>query len=90
MNPNNIPNLLTDTQVHALCSIQQGLKKTAELAQRINTLTIDYSLHLPSLTLTAHETGRLMHAVEGELFAHDLAMAKLRRAAGAEQERLAA
>lgn len=90
MNPNNIPDLLTDTQVQALCSIQQGLKKTAELAQRINTLTVEHSLHIPSLTLAAHETGRLMHAVEGKLFAHDLAMAKLRRAAGAEQERLAA
>lgn len=86
----NIPGLLTDNQVQALCSIQAGLKKATELAQRINTLTIDHALSLPSLSLTMHETGRLWHAVEGELFAHDLAMAKLRRAAGAEPERLAA
>ncbi|HUX90234.1 MAG TPA: hypothetical protein VMV48_06040 [Gallionellaceae bacterium] len=90
MNPSSIPDLLTDTQVHALCSIQQGLKKAAELAQRINTLTADHSLHLPSLILTAHETGRLWHAVETVLIAHDIAMGKLRRAAGASPERYAA
>lgn len=90
MNPNNIPDLLTDTQVQALCSIQQGLKKAAELAQRINTLTVDHSLHLPSLILTAHETGRLWHAVELAFIAHDIAMGKLRRAAGAGPERFAA
>lgn len=90
MSPNNIPDLLTDSQVQALCSIQQGLKKAAELAQRINTLTVDHSLHLPSLILTAHETGRLWHAVELAFIAHDIAMGKLRRAAGAEPERFAA
>lgn len=84
------PGLLSDTQVQALCSIQQGLKKSAELAERINTLTIDHSLCLPPLILTAHETGRLWHAVEGVLLAHDIAMSKFRRAAGAEQERWAA
>lgn len=90
MNPNNIPDLLTDKQVQALCTIQQGLKKSAELAQRINTLTVDHSLRLPSLILTAHETGRLWHAVETALIAHDIAMGRLRRAAGAEPERFAA
>jgi hypothetical protein len=90
IHPNNIPDLLADSQVQALCSIQQGLKKAAELAQRINTLTVDHSLPLPSLTLAAHETGRLWHAVETVLIAHDIAMGKLRRSAGAEPERFAA
>ena len=89
-NPNNIPDLLSDAQVQALCSIQQGLKKAAELAPRINTLVVDHSLQLPSLILTAHETGRLWHAVEIALLSHDIAMGKLRRAAGAEPERFAA
>jgi hypothetical protein len=90
MTPINYPDLLSDTQMQALCSIQLGLKKAAELAQRINTLIVDHSLHLPPLILTAHETGRLWHAVEDELLAHDIAMGKLRLAAGAEPERLAA
>ena len=89
-NPNNIPDLLADSQVQALCSIQQGLRKAADLAQRINTLTVENSLGIPSLTVTAHETGRLWHAVEIKLLAHDIAMGKLRRAAGAEQERFEA
>ena len=79
----DFPGLLNDEQLAALDRIHKGVKKLAEAAMRLNTIKEDARLSLPSIRTTAYEAGYLQHAVECALFDHELAEAKLRRAAGA-------
>lgn len=87
---NDYPGLLSDQQLIALDRIHKGVKKLAEAAMRLNTIKEDARLYLPSIRTTAYEAGYLLHAVECALFDHELAEAKLRRAAGATPLREAA
>lgn len=84
------PELLTDAQLHAVANMQKGVQKLAELAQRLNTMIIDHKLPIKPMPVVGQEAGRVSYELEGVLFNHDLDMAKLRKAAGASPERLAA
>lgn len=73
------PGLLDDQQLIALDRLQKGARKLAEAAMRLNSITVDAHLPLPSIRMTAYETGVLLYAIECLQFEHDLADSKLRR-----------
>lgn len=87
---NQFPGLLSDQQIQALITSQKGIQRIAQISQRLNTIIVEQDLKIRPLALSAHEAGRFWHEIDGLLFAHDLAMAKLRQQANAEQEKLAA
>ena len=81
------PELLTDTQLHAVASMQKGILQLEKLVQRLNTMIVDHQLPVKHLAIVGHEAGRMLYELEGVLFNHDCDMAKLRKAAGASPER---
>lgn len=85
---NEFPALLNDEQLAAVASVQKGVRKMAQIAQRINTMLVEHNLSARPLTLVQHEAGRVWHELDDVLFDSASAMNQLRRAAGA--ERLAA
>lgn len=88
---NNHPGMLNEEQVKAITGIQDFLRNLGKRIERVNTVLLaDNHFPVRPLNLPAFEAGRLMHELDGLLFNHDLAMAKLRQAACAEPERLAA
>ena len=85
---NYFSGLLNDEQLAAVASVQKGVRKMAEFAQRINTMIVENKLAIKPLPTVQYEAGRVLHEIDEVLFDNDSAMNQLRRAAGA--ERLAA
>ncbi|MCW3478968.1 hypothetical protein OL229_05235 [Neisseriaceae bacterium JH1-16] len=70
--------VLTPEQLDALAFVQDGLVALNQMAERINGLLV--SSGIDAKPLNRIEPGRLWHDIEGLLFEHNSAAARLRNA----------
>ena len=85
------PGMLSDAELWAVDGAMKALVAMNARIGRFNTvLMVDYKLPVRPLSAALADIGRLHHELDDLLFAHELAMDKLRAAACAHPERMAA
>jgi hypothetical protein len=70
--------VLSPAQLDALAGIQDGLVALSQLERQVNDLLLLHGVDVKGLNRI--ESGRLWHDIEGLLFAHNSAAARLRNA----------